>query len=48
MSDKSLNGWNDKGPEWNFYKYLIDEKGELIKIFPSTTEPLSKEITSLL
>jgi glutathione peroxidase len=48
MTDKSLNGWNDMGPEWNFYKYLIDEKGELIKIFPSTTEPLSEDIISLL
>lgn len=48
LTDKSLNGWNDMGPKWNFYKYLVDEKGELIKIFPSTTEPMSEEITSLL
>ncbi len=48
LTDKSLNGWNDMGPKWNFYKYLVNEKGELVKVFPSTTEPLSKDITALL
>jgi len=48
LTDKSLNGWNDLAPKWNFYKYLISENGELLKVFPSTTKPLSKEITDLL
>jgi glutathione peroxidase len=48
LSDKSLNGWNDTAPKWNFYKYLIDEEGELIRVFPSTTTPLSDDITHLL
>lgn len=48
LTDKSTNGWNDKKPKWNFYKYLIDKEGELIKVFPSTTNPMSEKITKLL
>ena len=48
LTDKSLNGWNDLAPKWNFYKYLISDKGELLKVFPSTTTPMSKDITDLL
>lgn len=48
LSKKELNGWNDKAPTWNFNKYLIDEKGSLIKHFGSTTKPLSKDLTDLL
>ena len=24
-------------PEWNFYKYLFDHEGKLVKVFPSQT-----------
>ena len=48
LTDKSLNGWNELEPQWNFYKYLIDENGELIKVFPSTTKPLDEDIISHL
>jgi len=48
LSDKDLNGWNDKSPSWNFNKYLVNEKGELLKYFGSGTKPLSKEITDLI
>lgn len=48
LSSKESNGWNDLEPSWNFCKYLINEKGELIKYFPSSINPMSKEITSLL
>ena len=44
LSDKSLNGVTDEKPTWNFCKYLIDEKGNLIKFFPSKVAPLSAEI----
>ena len=33
---------------WNFEKYLVDENGQLIKRFRSTTKPNSSAITSLL
>jgi glutathione peroxidase len=48
LTDKSLNGWNDLPPKWNFYKYLINEKSELVKVIPSQTNPMSDEIISLL
>ncbi len=44
LTDKSKNGWNEKAPSWNFCKYLVNEKGELVKFFPSTVKPLSTEI----
>jgi glutathione peroxidase len=48
LSDSKKNGWNKKGPSWNFTKYLIDENGKLIKRFSPRTSPLSSEITSLI
>jgi glutathione peroxidase len=39
LSDKTLNGWNDKEPSWNFCKYVINEKGELTHFFPSDVKP---------
>ena len=44
LSDKSKNGWNDQEPKWNFSKYLINEKGELVKFYPSSVSPMSKEL----
>lgn len=48
LTDKTRNGWNDKSPKWNFYKYLVSPRGELLKVFPSTTTPMSAEITEAL
>ncbi len=39
LSDAAKNGWNNKQPSWNFYKYLIDEEGNLDKIFSSAVSP---------
>jgi len=42
LTQKSKNGLQDSEVEWNFQKYLIDEKGELVKVIkPKTlvTEP---------
>jgi len=44
LTDPELNGWNKQAPKWNFYKYLVDEAGDLVKVFPSTTKPLSNEL----
>ena len=44
LSTKSENGWNEQEPSWNFAKYLISEKGELLKFYPSKVEPMSDEI----
>ncbi|MDA6068912.1 glutathione peroxidase [Flavobacterium sp. AC] len=42
LTQKSKNGLQDSEVEWNFQKYLINEKGELVKVIkPRTlvTEP---------
>ncbi len=33
---------------WNFTKFLIDEKGKLISVFPSKVKPTSEDITKYL
>ena len=32
-------------PKWNFYKYLINKEGLLVKWYASTTRPISNKIT---
>jgi glutathione peroxidase len=34
--------------KWNFTKFLIDEKGKLIAVFPSKVKPMSEDITKHL
>ncbi|MFL3057963.1 MAG: glutathione peroxidase [Candidatus Neomarinimicrobiota bacterium] len=48
LTNKDLNGWNEKKPTWNFCKYLINEEGDLVAFFDKTIKPLSTEITSQL
>ena len=48
LTNKDLNGWNEKKPTWNFCKYLINEEGDLVAFFDKSVKPLSKEITGLL
>ncbi|UJP63465.1 glutathione peroxidase [Mongoliitalea daihaiensis] len=48
LSDKDMNGWNDKEPSWNFCKYFIDENGELVKFFPSSVKPTDQQIVDLI
>ena len=40
LSDETKNGWNNKEPQWNFYKYLVDENGNLLNVFSSSVSPL--------
>jgi glutathione peroxidase len=44
LSTKSENGWNEQAPKWNFCKYLIDEKGELLQYFGSSVKPSDNDI----
>lgn len=48
LTEKEKNGWNTQEPSWNFCKYLINEKGELLKFYSSSIAPLGKEITGEL
>jgi len=46
LTQKDKNGLKDSKVQWNFQKYLIDEKGHLIEVFSPKTKPLSETITS--
>ena len=48
LSDNNENGWNNKAPSWNFYKYLMNGSGELIQVYPSKISPLDSSITNFL
>lgn len=39
LTEKSQNGKMDSDVKWNFQKYLINEKGELVEMFPSSVTP---------
>ena len=44
LTNKKLNGWNDKAPTWNFSKYLVNEEGMLTHYFDPSISPLSGEV----
>jgi glutathione peroxidase len=48
LTQKSLNGVMDAEIRWNFTKFLLDEKGNLINKFDSKVTPMSEEITGKL
>ena len=48
LCNKTENGVMDSEIKWNFGKFLLDEKGNLIKYFPSKVTPMSEEILSNL
>jgi len=44
LTDKFWNQKTDSQIEWNFQKYLLNEKGELEKVISPQTSPLDQEI----
>jgi glutathione peroxidase len=48
LTQKAENGVMDAEIKWNFTKFLLDEKGTLIGVFPSKVNPMGEEITKLL
>lgn len=44
LTDSRANGWNNHQPDWNFSKYLIDEKGYLTHYFGPSISPLDDEL----
>lgn len=44
LTEKSKNGLQDSEVQWNFQKYLINEKGQLEKVINPKESPLSEEI----
>ena len=45
LTKKEMNGKLNSTVRWNFQKYLVSPKGQIIDFFYSTTSPLSKKIT---
>lgn len=45
LTQKSQNGVKDSEVQWNFQKYLIDEKGNLVDVIPPKESPASEKVT---
>ncbi|WP_245975130.1 glutathione peroxidase [Deminuibacter soli] len=48
LSDAAKNGWNDQQPQWNFSKYLVNGKGELMNYFGPAISPVSDTFITAL
>jgi glutathione peroxidase len=48
LTTESYNNFVDSEVTWNFQKYLIDEKGNLIGVFPPRILPMSDDIISAI
>ncbi len=44
LCQKSLNGVMDSEVKWNFQKYLLNEDGQLVQVYPSSVSPLDEQI----
>lgn len=45
LTEEARKMGNDQPIKWNFTKFLIDETGKLVAVFPSKVKPMSEEIT---
>lgn len=46
LTEKKYNNFKDSEVRWNFQKYLIDEKGNLIGVYDSKVKITSPELTA--
>ena len=46
LTQKSKNGLKDSKVEWNFQKYLINEKGQLEEVYLSKVTPMDDKIVN--
>lgn len=46
LTSKAENGVLDATVKWNFNKFLVNEKGEVVKYLSSKVEPMDPEITN--
>lgn len=44
LTEKAYNNYDNSTVKWNFQKYLVNEKGELVGIFYSKVKPMSDEL----
>ncbi len=48
LADKGKNGAVNEAPNWNFCKYLVDEKGHVVAFYPSKVKPTDPELVSAI
>lgn len=48
LTEKALNNVEDTEVKWNFQKYLVDEKGNYVKMFPSKVKPDDPELVAAI
>ncbi len=48
LTEKKYNNFSDNSVKWNFQKYLINEKGEMVAVFPSNVTPDSKDVIAAI
>jgi glutathione peroxidase len=48
LTEKKYNKVSSSSVMWNFQKYLIDEKGNYVEMFASTTKPMSDKIVEAI
>lgn len=48
LTRAALNGKFDSEVVWNFHKYLLDERGELLIALPPATDPLHPALLELV
>ena len=41
---KQLAAASGQAPRWNFHKYLVDRKGQVVASLPSKVEPNDKDL----
>jgi glutathione peroxidase len=48
LTNKDYNNFDNTSVGWNFQKYLIDENGKLVAMFPSKTKPMADEVVAAI
>lgn len=48
LTNKDYNHFDNTSVGWNFQKYLIDEQGHLVAMFPSKVKPMSDEVLNAI
>jgi len=48
LTQKNYNGYSDNTVKWNFQKYLLDEKGNLVNMFAPGVDPMSDDIINAI
>jgi len=48
LTEQEHNKHSDSKVKWNFQKYLIDEKGRLVSMYPSSVKPDNAELLAAI